>query len=237
MTDIKNRVEEEQKIREYVKKHSPELSEEEVEQAVKNLSWSTIEAFEDGLDKAEQEHNRERSKEELLLDYINYCNQRESLVSKNDLLKNPPIKLDKDDIIELLDNIKNYSMLSTLRWIDRDDDSYYFNHQFMTDSFAQTAVLLKEGSIQEIIAERTRIDCRMYPRPVQMKVLKNPPYNMSDERIEEALKSMESDEDFEDIKTVTASNGNMCIYSTEHMSEKYAKALCENLEVSMERHQ
>lgn len=40
---------------------------------------------------------------------------------------------------------------------------------------------------------------------------------------------MEADENYQDIKVVHASNGGKCIYSTDEMSEKYAKKVFVNI--------
>lgn len=48
---------------------------------------------------------------------------------------------------------------------------------------------------------------------------------------------MKLDNRYSDIGTVTASNGGVCLYSSEYMSEKYAQALCEEIEVEWKKQQ
>lgn len=226
-----------EKIRQYIEKYAIDLDESEKEYLVENLDMKTIQAFEQGLESAEEELTRPKEDTELILDYISDKNLKEDLASYSEMIENPPQGLESNQVEEILSNIEKYEDLNIIHWIDRDDKTYYFNSYLMTGQFASTAVLLKENDVLEIIASRTRRDCKTYPRPLQVSALNNPPYNYSKDQVLQAIDQMENDDKYQDIKTVEASNGGVCIYSDDHMSEKYAKALCEEIEVNWIRHQ
>lgn len=231
-----SRLEEEAQIKKYIEENT-DLDEEEAKELIKNLDLKTIAAFEEAMDKVAKEYEREKSKAEILYEYIRGENAKEKIVKKSQLLKSPPDNLTKEDIEELLINIDAYEELDNLDIIETDKDSYYYDILLWTGQYADTAVILEEKDIKKAIATRAIRDCKIYPRPLQISALFQPPYSYSLEEINKALKAMEVDEDYKDIKVVEASNGGQCIYSEDEMSEKYAKSLCEYLEVESKLYQ
>lgn len=235
---IKSRNQEEEYIREYISENT-DLDQNESEELIKNLDIKTIEAFEEAMEKVAEEYERERSNPEILREYIQGQNSREQLVSINKITNEEieELELEKEEIKEILNNFENYQELEGVEIIKREKDSYLYDTSLWTRQYALTAVILEEGNILEAIAERTRKDCKIYPRPVQVTALKLPPYAYTDDEIYGALEKMKADQNYSDIDTVTASNGGICIYSKDHMSEKYAKSLCEEIEVERKKYQ
>ncbi len=233
---INSRLEEEREIKSYIDKYS-DISPVESEELSKNLDFKTIEAFEEAMDKVAQEYDREKSKGEILVESIRKLNKKEEVATIEKLLSDESLNLNREEIEKYIFNKDIYEDLETIEIIKGKKGLYIFDSTLWTRQFAMTAVILEEKDILEAIAQRTRKDCKIYPRPLQVSALKNPPYTYSDEEIFKALDKMSSDENYKDIKTVKASNEGVCIYSEEHMSEKYAKALCEELEVLWKKQQ
>ncbi len=234
--EFHSRTEEEEVIKEYIKEYS-DVGFEESEELVENLDVKTIKAFEDAMDKVATEYEREKTKGEILMNYIRDCNYSEELVSLKEIKQNPPSGLEEQEISELIENIEEIPELENLVVMERKKDIYLYDSTLWTGQYANTAVLLKEKDILEAIAQRTRIDCKIYPRPLQVSALIEPPYNYTEEEIMGAIAKMKFDNNYSDIDTVSASNGGVCIYSSEHMSKQYAEALCEELEVEWKKQQ
>lgn len=231
-----SRAEEEEQIKKYIEENT-DLNDEEAKELMHNLDLRTIAAFEEAMDKVAAEYEREMSQAEILYEYIREKNLREKLGKKSDLIKNPPQGLGSEEVKEILNNIDAYEDLDNLDIIETDKDIYYYDILLWTGQYADTAVILEEKDINKAIATRARRDCKIYPRPLQFTALFEPPYSYKEEEIERALKAMEADENYQDIKVVQASNGGKCIYSTDEMSEKYAKSLCEYIEVESKQYQ
>lgn len=230
LENINTREEEEEAIRKYIAENT-DIDEKEAEELVKNLDLQTISAFEEAMDSVAKEHDRERSDAEILYDYITDKNKNEKTVSLKKLKEDATENFSFEKIKELLDNKEEHEELKDIVELKRNSDTYYYNSKIWTGQYALTAIILDEKDTLAVIAYKARTDCKIYPRPVQVSALKNPPYNLTKEEIDAALDKMKKDENYKDIGTVTASNGGVCIYSSDFMSEKYARALCEELEV------
>ena len=64
--------------------------------------------------------------------------------------------------------------------------SYYlYDETLMTASYARWAFLAAEDNPVVTFVECVREDSRVYPRPYAAECLKNPPFRMTDEQIEE----------------------------------------------------
>ena len=202
-----------------------------------NVSSEVYEAFEEALMKVEEENNRKKSLAEVFLKYIQSENKKENLVVQSLILLNPPIGLDKKELTIILKNLKSYDILENITIIESSKNIYYYDNSLFTKRFATVQSLLLDKDILATIAAATRHDCKIYPRPLRMVALNRQPYNFSDDEIFGALARMKIDDKYADINTVTASNGKICIYSTTYMSEKYANALGEQLEVEWQNNQ
>ncbi|NLW42999.1 MAG: hypothetical protein GXY89_07690 [Tissierellia bacterium] len=231
-----SRKEEEKVIKEYINMYS-DIDDEESEELIENLDVKTIKAFEEAMEKVATEYDREKTDSEILINYIRRKNNLEEIVSMAELKLNPPEGLNKEKIDVLFQNSGDFIELENLEIIETKKDLYLYDSTLWTGQYAATAVLLKEKDILEAIAQRTRRDCKIYPRPLQISALKDIPYNYSEDEILGAIARMKLDNRYSDIGTVTASNGGVCLYSSEYMSEKYAQALCEEIEVEWKKQQ
>lgn len=234
--EFHSRDEEKEVIKQYIKEYS-DIDSHESEELVENLDIKTIKAFEEAMDRVATEYEREKTKGEILINYIRKLNYKEEIVSLKELRESLPEELNEEDIDHLIENIEDFPELENLVLLKSSRDIYLYDSTLWTGQYANTAVLLKEKDILEAIAQRARIDCKIYPRPLQVSALKETPYSYGEEEIFSAIDKMKLEDKYSDINTVSASNGGVCIYSSEYMSERYAKALCEDLEVEWKKQQ
>lgn len=104
---------------------------------------------------------------------------------------------------------------------------YLYSTAEMSDSFARWAFLAAENDDVATLVENARHESKIYPRPMKAASLKNRPVYMTDERIEAAFSTVQESGLYPDIKTCSASNGDVYFYSTDHLSDAQAKALAE----------
>lgn len=112
---------------------------------------------------------------------------------------------------------------------------YLYDTNAMTESYAHWAFLAKEDNPVVTFAECVREDSRVYPRPYRADNLKNPPFSMSTQDIEQAWEAVSALEPYADIQRTNASNGDVYFFSTKHLSPTYAHALAEYASVDRQR--
>ena len=105
--------------------------------------------------------------------------------------------------------------------------SYYlYDETLMTASYARWAFLAAEDNPVVTFVECVREDSRVYPRPYAAECLKNPPFRMTDEQIEETWQAVRDSGNYPDIERTEASNGDV-YYSTQYLESGYAASLAE----------
>ena len=106
--------------------------------------------------------------------------------------------------------------------------SYYlYDETLMTASYAHWAFLAAEDNPVVTFVECVREDSRVYPRPYAAECLKNPPFRMTDEQIEETWQAVRDSGNYPDIERTEASNGDVYYYSTQYLESGYAASLAE----------
>lgn len=106
--------------------------------------------------------------------------------------------------------------------------SYYlYDETLMTASYARWAFLAAEDNPVVTFVECVREDSRVYPRPYAAECLKNPPFRMTDEQIEETWRAVRDSGNYPDIERTEASNGDVYYYSTQYLEPGYAASLAE----------
>ena len=106
--------------------------------------------------------------------------------------------------------------------------SYYlYDETLMTDSYARWAFLAAEDNPVVTFVECVREDSRVYPRPYAAECLKNPPFRMTNEQIEETWQAVRDSGNYPDIERTEASNGDVYYYSTKYLESGYAASLAE----------
>ena len=106
--------------------------------------------------------------------------------------------------------------------------SYYlYDETLMTASYARWAFLAAEDNPVVTFVECVREDSRVYPRPYAAECLKNPPFRMTDEQIEETWQAVRDSGNYPDIERTEATNGDVYYYSTQYLESGYAASLAE----------
>ncbi len=106
--------------------------------------------------------------------------------------------------------------------------SYYlYDETLMTHSYAHWAFLAAEDNPVVTFVECVREDSRVYPRPYAAVCLKNPPFRMTDEQIEQTWQTVRDSGNYPDIERTVASNGDVYYYSTQYLESDYAASLAE----------
>lgn len=106
--------------------------------------------------------------------------------------------------------------------------SYYlYDETLMTASYARWAFLAAEDNPVVTFVECVREDSRVYPRPYAAECLKNPPFRMTDEQIEETWQAVRDSGNYPDIERTEASNGDVYYYSTQYLESGHAASLAE----------
>jgi len=91
-------------------------------------------------------------------------------------------------------------------------------------------ILDRKGSPLLLMAEEIRANSRDYPRPVPVELFEAPPFDLTPEDIEQALRVMAAGPDYQDIAFTTSSTGAVYLFSTRHMEQGYAAFLAQRAE-------
>lgn len=106
--------------------------------------------------------------------------------------------------------------------------SYYlYSTDRMTDAYARWSFLASEDDRVLTFVECVRDESRKYPRPMEASSLSNEPFNLSADEIDELWRTVRESGAYPDLDTVTASNGDVYYFSTEHLTPAYAASLAE----------
>lgn len=103
----------------------------------------------------------------------------------------------------------------------------FYSSDFMTASYARWSYLADEGDDAVTFAFCVREESRTYPRPMKASSLDGPPLALSAERLAEVFEEVRGEERFADIRTTSASNGDVYYYSVDFLSDRYAQSLAE----------
>lgn len=166
----------------------------------------------------------EKTEEQLLAEFIRARSNAAHLTSKSALEK------EGQDLEELLRALSEDGSCSDITSIKGDKDIYYYSDECMSDNYANIAVLVEEKDFAKTIAEMVRWNGKTYPCATPLYYFNNSPYFYTDVQIERALDRIRQQEKYSDICELTTGNNKRYLYSTIHMSEKYARALAEGVE-------
>lgn len=171
---------------------------------------------------------------DLFVNYIYTQTAKSKVIGAKTLKLHPPEDLTGEDIISFLEEVQaedKREELEDIKVIAGKKDHYYYDSSIMTAQYAAIDAMLEDKDILHTIAEITRSDSKMYPRPTQFRKLKNIPFRFTQDEILGAVARMKMEEKYKDIDMVTASNGESGTFSTKYLSKKYAQSLIELIEV------
>lgn len=178
----------------------------------------------EGLEIEAEEIVDERSAAELLADFIRQRSSAALLTKKVFLYE------EDDNMEEVLSELEKDETLSDITTIKGKKDIYYYSNEVMSDNYAMIAMLVEDKDLSRMMAEMVRWNAKTYPCPTPIYYFQNSPYNYNKDEIEVTIDKIKKTEEYKDIGELTTSNNKRYLYSTLHMSKKYAQGLAEDAE-------
>lgn len=215
---------------EEVREFSPEVNEDKLSEAEEKPDLFD---YLDTLDDVEDEsipleevgvEEVERTEAQLLADFIRVRSQGAFLTTESSLEKG------EQDLEELLNSLNGDKSCQDIVSIKGAKEVYYYSNEFMSDNYAKIAVLVEDKDIPKTIVEMVRWNGKTYPCATPLYYFNNSPYFYTKAQVERALERVRQNEEYSDIGELTTGNNVRYLYSTIHMSEKYARALAEGVE-------
>ncbi|MTJ93094.1 MAG: hypothetical protein F8N36_09565 [Desulfovibrio sp.] len=110
-----------------------------------------------------------------------------------------------------------------------DGKEYYHYRPQMSSLYAR---ILSTGNNRMVqVASVVRDSSRDYPRPVALEIFEYPPFLFEAEALQQCLRDMAENPEYEDIRFTESSVGTVYLYSTLYLDEDYAAFLAENEDV------
>ena len=104
-------------------------------------------------------------------------------------------------------------------------DTYYYSTANMSDNYAMIAQLIEDKDLCVMFAEMVRFNARIYPSATPLKYFQRSPYGLAPEEIEQTWKTMQGRPEFADIEELTNNQNERFLFSTKHLTRRYAKAI------------
>lgn len=178
----------------------------------------------ENMEEIEEVYEEAKTEWQLLAEFIRLRSGAANLTSKTSLEK------EGQDLEEILSALKEDETCADIKIIKGDKDIYYYSEELMSDNYAMIELLVHEKDIAKTIAKMVRWNSKTYPCPTPIYYFNNSPYLLTDAQIERALSKVKNTEEYKDICELKTGNDVRYLYSTETMSEKYARALAEDVE-------
>lgn len=175
--------------------------------------------FPPSVDAPEPEPVPEPKPGEVLAAYIRERSRAAQLTPKKPLLAEEP------DLDAMLTEMRGLDSCQDIVSVQGAKDEYFYSSEVMANNYAMIAMLVEEKDLPRTIAHMVRFNCKTYPSPTPLYYFMRSPYGCTKPQLDHALEMIRRREDMQDIKTVTAFNGVLYLYSEEIMSRKYAQAL------------
>lgn len=178
----------------------------------------------ESMEEIEEIYEEAKTEWQLLAEFIRLRSGAANLTSKTSLEK------EGQDLEEILSALKDDETCADIKMIKGDKDIYYYSEELMSDNYAMIELLVHEKDVAKTIAKMVRWNSKTYPCPTPIYYFNNSPYLLTDAQIERALSKVKNTEEYKDICELKTGNDVRYLYSTETMSEKYARALAEDVE-------
>ena len=104
-------------------------------------------------------------------------------------------------------------------------DTYYYSTANMSDNYAMIAQLIEDKDLCVMFAEMVRFNARIYPSATPLKYFQRSPYGLAPEVIEQTWESMQDKPEYADIEELTNNQNERFLFSTKHLTRRYAKAI------------
>ena len=104
-------------------------------------------------------------------------------------------------------------------------DTYYYSSANMSDNYAMIAQLIEDKDLCTMVAEMVRFNARVYPSATPLRYFRRSPYSLDQETIEQTWQSMQGKPEYADIEELTNNQNERFLFSTKHLTRRYAKAI------------
>ena len=104
-------------------------------------------------------------------------------------------------------------------------DTYYYSSANMSDNYAMIAQLIEDRDLCVMFAEMVRFNARIYPSATPLRYFQRSPYGLAPDEIEQTWKTMQGRPEFADIEELTNNQNERFLFSTRHLTRRYAKAI------------
>lgn len=104
-------------------------------------------------------------------------------------------------------------------------DTYYYSNANMSDNYAMIAQLIEDKDLCVMFAEMVRFNAKVYPSATPMRYFQRSPYNCTAEQVEQTWKTMQGKPEYADIEELTNNQNERFLFSTQHLTRRYAKAI------------
>ena len=104
-------------------------------------------------------------------------------------------------------------------------DAYYYSSANMSDNYAMIAQLIEDKDLCAMVAEMVRFNARVYPSATPLRYFRRSPYDLTQEAIEQTWQAMQGRPEYADIEELTNNQNERFLFSTQHLTRRYAKAI------------
>ena len=104
-------------------------------------------------------------------------------------------------------------------------DTYYYSSANMSDNYAMIAQLIEDRDLCVMVAEMVRFNARVYPSATPLRYFRRSPYDLTQEAIEQTWQAMQGKPEYADIEELTNNQNERFLFSTKHLTRRYAKAI------------
>ena len=104
-------------------------------------------------------------------------------------------------------------------------DAYYYSSANMSDNYAMIAQLIEDRDLCVMVAEMVRFNARVYPSATPLRYFRRSPYDLTQEAIEQTWQAMQGRPEYADIEELTNNQNERFLFSTKHLTRRYAKAI------------
>lgn len=104
-------------------------------------------------------------------------------------------------------------------------DTYYYSSANMSDNYAMIAQLIEDRDLCVMVAEMVRFNARVYPSATPLRYFRRSPYDLTQKAIEQTWQAMQGRPEYADIEELTNNQNERFLFSTKHLTRRYAKAI------------
>ena len=169
----------------------------------------------------------------VLIDEIVKNSKDGQLTSKQHLLECEQVFLNKnadktpDERDKLKIDLSDLCQEDGVKSIEGNKGLYFYASPWVSDNYAATKMRIDEEDYFTLIVKQVRYESKIYPRTTFIEQFLQSPYNIEKDTLNIIIESIEKDPDYEDIREISASNGDIYLYSTNSLEAAHAQYLAE----------